>query len=267
MVDVRLSSDTGLRLPTVVALVLTALLAISFGVIAAIPQTAHASGNTKVLVLTKAKEKGELSDLIEEAKTYKYNKKGLIKAVKTSGSYWDSEPNSYKYVKTYSYDKKYRLKSCSEKDVSGGSSSPTKVTYRLNKKGYVVKGSNAAKYTYNSKGRLIRLNDNGSTMKFSYNKKGRLTSYARGSDGEWGNAQKLKYDKKGRIVSPSDAEKATYKSGRLKTVALAYYPGEINSVKTFTFKKITVPKKYAKMIKAQQAALIWGILPVEAAHR
>ena len=65
----------------------------------------------------------------------------------------------------------------------------------------------------------------------------------------------------------SDAEKAAYKSGRLKTVTLAYYPGEINSVKTFTFKKVTVPKKYAKMIKAQQAALIWGILPVEAAHR
>lgn len=225
------------------------------------------AGNTKVLVVTKVKEKGELSDLIAVTKTYTYNKKGLIKTVKTSGSYWDSEPTSYKYVKTYSYDKKYRLKSCSDRDVSGGSSSSTKVTYKLNKKGYVVKGSNAVKYTYNPKGRLITLNDNGSAMKFSYNKKGRLTSYSRGSYGEWGKAQKLKYGKKGRIVRPSDAEKVAYKSGRLKTVTLAYYPGEINSVKTFTFKKVTVPKKYAKMIKAQQAALIWGILPVEAAHR
>ena len=260
-----MSARMSMRMLMVAVVLLVGALTVSLGMVAATPEAAHASGKTKVWVVTKDQLKeGGYTETI----AFAYNKNGLLKNSKHTFDESVSTRNVYKY------DSKGRLKSSINVWGSGPSDRDT-TTYKRNSKGYVTKSiekigsqSYVMTFSYNSKGKLTKLNTPEGYAKYGYNKKGRLTSKSL----EWA-TDKLKYDKKGRIKAvirigdDSTKEKATYTSGRVSKITVYDADGAKQSVRTFTYKKVSVPKKYAKMVKAQQAALIWDIVPLAAAHR
>ena len=260
-----------------VAVLSAILLSVSLGLVSVAPDTAQAAGKkTVVWVITKIKQKDSYGE--SSVTSYTYKKNGLVKAYKANGS-----------AQTFSYDKRYRLKGGSQKyngKVFG------KNTYKLDKKGRVVKsvykptnGSSTSvdgKYKYNSKGQLVKSSGLVCDLTYKYTGKG-LVSVRRILDGsaeEPAGKEKYTYDKKGNIatmVRTFDDEPGattttttytnTYKKGKLVKRAIVGENDWDNYTETIKYKKVAVPKSLAKMVKAQQQAILTGLFPIYTAHK
>lgn len=185
------------------------------------------------------------SDDFTERITYK---DGLMSKVKRTG-YHSS-------VQTYKYD-------------SSGNMIDDIFTY--DSKGRVIAHDNY-RYKYNKAGKLAKIEFSNDDITYTYEKytykKNKLVSWKSGSS----ERNNIKYDKKGYIKSYSTVLKMgfkpiknrfkvknTYKKGRLvKSVSMRKGSGNKyikESVSTYKYKKVKVPKKYVAKIKAQQMYL------------
>jgi hypothetical protein len=260
-----------MAIPVLLAMLLALAGAVAFAAIA--PAQAQAKGTTTVYVLTKANVVNK-EDSMYNTLTYAYTKNGLLKTKK------NAEKGNEKYAKVYSYKytKKNALKSCSEKE---GKELVSKTTYAVTKKGYVKKSvwadawgeKSVKKYAYDKKGRLKQLTDEGNVSKYTYTSKSK-TKTIKGKYVK----ETYKYDSHGYPTGyttsydePGDYAN-TYKSGLLKK--REFQASSWKEVITYKYKKINVPTSVAKMVEAQQYALITElgapgakILPFEAAHK
>ena len=140
----------------------------------------------------------------------------------------------------------------------------SKVTYKWN--GLNLKITDT--YKYNKKGRIVqakRKNAGNYLVKYSYDKKGRLSKVTESFRITKTKVEKyttsLKYDSKGYVVQEKHKDgahkftnkfKNTYANGALVKRELKGIP---ESAEEITYKTISVPSKYVKKVKAQQAAL------------
>ena len=202
-------------------------------------------------------------------KKISYNKNGFISKISLSQ---DAEFGKYSETQTWKY-KNNKMKSIKLQFNSDGTkgTGTTKGTYdskgRLTKIAY--KGSDGFthifKYEYDKKGRIIKsteiLPENKFVSKFKYNSKGQVIK----TETDDGSIFKSSYNKKGdvikyEIINPDATITYTYdrtynKKGLLTGVTqtdIQNGQSSIASKATFTYKKIRVKKKLAKMIKKQQ---------------
>jgi len=192
-----------------------------------------------------------------------YNK-GLISKVKNDTMYFQYYRNS-------------NGKITKSKDLSSGR------TYGVKKdrKGRIIEAESyepysgkkmwgLVKYAYDSKNRCTKYVVSGDTIntwKYRYNSKGQLTKAKFSPFGSFKNGYEMyryTYDKKGKvkkakystvgdekyIIQDSSVTnyKNKYSNGRLKTVV-----SDNGATWTFYYKKVNVPKKYVKRIKAEQS--------------
>lgn len=182
----------------------------------------------------------------DNGSTYKftYNKKGLLTKMKSSDE-----------TTTYTYDKKNRLTKKSSKDSYGFK---TTTTYQYNKKNLVTKavykesGPEAMgtpmnyAYTYNKKGYVTKEKHTGfqtETITYTYDDNGNLK---KAKYSEYTTTVENTYED-GRLVSQSSKDKGKYTDS--------------SSDRTYTYKEVTVPKKYAKTVKAQQRSILNNSIP------
>lgn len=232
----------------VTKMALSVVLALSLCSLAASPAFAAGSkaGTKKISVVTKI---GETS--------YSYNAKGLIAKTRTS---WGIT-TKYKYSGTKIVSAKSSDGSTVKASYKGGRIS--KVTYKW--KGLNSKITDTYKY---KKGRVVqatRKNAGNYLVKYSYDKKGRLSKVTENFRITKTKVEKyttsLKYDSKGYVVQEKHKDGAykftnkfqnTYANGVLVKRQLKGIP---ESAEEITYKTISVPSKYVKKVKAQQAAL------------
>lgn len=260
-----------------IAILMTAaLLATAFGIAALSPQQAYAGSKEKVWVVTKKTTKWG-SDT--QSTTISYNKNGLFSKVNVTRTYVDGKnKETYKDAYEYTYDKKNRLKSEKGKDGT--------YTYKLDKKGRVVKGTWKAKggdgsytteYSYNSKGQLKTYTAFVGLSTYTYDKKGRVETEKVDSPEVGKYSYTCKYDAKNHLKkvveksSGASSVTSTYKNTYNKKGCLTQQKiyddrKKLNATTTFTYKQVSVPKSVAKMVKMQQASVVDGILPFAAAH-
>lgn len=182
---------------------------------------------------------------------YTYSGKKLKKVVDTPNEGYDALE---KETTTYTYDKKDRVK----KSVSKSKSTTTTTTFSYDSKSRVKK-------------EIMKIKSSGTTKTYiatyTYNKKGLPTKLTvKDGSGKVAMVTKYTYDKKGNptkevfdygTMTSTLTNKYTYKSGRVtKVVATteyseAGYPKGENK-KTYTYKKIKVPKSYQATIEEQQ---------------
>ena len=146
-----------------------------------------------------------------------YDKKGRVAKLKSSGN------SSYaNYTVSYSYGSKNRVKKTVWKYASPGQ-------------------NRTEKYTYGKKGRLTaKKSSAGMTILFGYDSKGNLTGFQAKSGPT-------------RYVFNT----YTYKNGRIaKRVQGMNGVGGRTSTNSFSYKKVSVPKKYVSLIKRQQRVLV-----------
>jgi len=269
------SKSLGIRSIAVACVILAFTLAASLGMAAATPGNAYAGSKTNVYVVTKIVYK---SDQYKTTNTYTY-KNGLVTKV-TAKNVANGDASSS--VSKYTYTSKKALKS---KVNTYDGKTNYKSTYTTNSKGYVTKASttytgdspkNVTKYSYKG-GKLTKSANKYSTTSYTYYSNGNFkTSTYKASEGDDTFKTTYSYDKKGnlkKIVSGSpDASiketttfKNTYKNGRLAKQVLSF-AGSFSETATFTYKKVSVPKSIAKMVKSQQNLLISTRLPFETAH-
>ena len=255
----------------VVCVGLAFALAASLGLAALAPGNAYAEGKTSVWVVSQSTTKQSDGKFTTK---YTYNKNGLVAKTNSNSKYTD---DSYTVATQYTYSSKNALK----KEVSkfNGKANYT-VTYTADSKGRVTKavykyvegGKVTEKYSYDSKGRLTKASYSGGSSKYTYNAKGYVVSQKWKSPDDTIKFSYI-YDAKGYLKTTKyngeiDGKfKNTYKNGRL--VKRVFYSGDGTSSgkQTITYKKISVPKSLAKMVKAQQRLLIVGTLPFASAHK
>ena len=187
-----------------------------------------------------------------------YNKNGLLTKISTGDGYATQYTYSGSKIKNFY--------------TSGGG---TRFSSGVNtyKNGKLVKvdnygsnGGNTYHHTYTYKnGRIAKrsgtIADQPITKKYAYNKKGyvkKMTQTTRSSS----SSTKYAYDKKGNLTKKTGPSSYTYKNKYdkrgLLTSKTTIYSGSSSSTIKYSYKRITVPKKYAKAVKAQQRALING---------
>lgn len=250
--------------PKTLALAFAAFAIATFAAMAiALPQSAWAApasdqlaaGNAKLSDQAGSKTMWVLTGVKDDygSTSFTYNAKGLL----------TKEKSKYQ-TSTYAYDKKNRLKSSTSK--SNGFKA-TKITYTLNKKGWVVKSksagsSTAIKYQYNKNGKFLKMvlpYKTGKSQTITYDKKGNIAKMT-------SSAAKVtfKYDAKG------NATKQTYSYSNKKNVTTfkntydkngllvksVHKSSGYKTTETYTYKQITVPKAAQKMVKSQQWTLL-----------
>lgn len=229
------------------------------------PMHAQAASKKKVWVITSKTEKeiqhyvseGEPAQYVTTNSTkYSYNKNGLL--VKTSRKGTNLLPlvNSWKYDSKGNYkkwtsklkDKKWEkstfsLKFDKKKRVKRIDSKQDGYTYEnncaYNGKGRCKKFGNDVKVSYTGKGYIKKIGNSVTTDKITRNAKGDMT--------------KIKHAGYGSTTTAKIQN--TYKSGRLAswTVTAKYAQDNLSETQgTFKWKKISVPKKLVKKVKAQQ---------------
>jgi len=237
-------TDVLKRSSFLMAACLAAALISTGALVAVTPDQAQASSTKKVWVVTKAVHKnGLIQDPTNWSEVYKYNDAGLI----TKAGFV-----------SYSYDKKYRFKA--EKMFG------ERYTFKYDKKGRVSDIKNAnAKYVYNSKGYLKQYKS-GLSQNYKYDSKGRLTRITgQGDQADIDN--RFVYDSKNHVKSYYMSEyemqlkiKNTYKGSRLTKQQIADSEGNTETV-IYKYKKVSVPSKAVKMVKAQQKWVFIDNLP------
>lgn len=251
--------------------------AVVFSMSAQIGKT-YAASKKSVYVLSKVYyDKKAKANLYE---SYSYNSKGLVKKLaygKSGQIYWK-----------YKYDKKNRL-ALSGRFVNDWMNN--KYTYKNGKlvkfTGYYSEkfggkkklAGNKASFKYNSKkqiksakvsGKLPDLETGATkktsfTIKYTYDKKGHVKKKYHPYPGDI-TTHYYTYDKKGNLIKDVTKHKegnlvdevtyeCTYKNGRLVKRTETWGDGE-STTQIFTYKKIKVPKKLVKTVKAQQ----WSFL-------
>ena len=172
------------------------------------------------------KEKASAGDVLN---TYwKYDKKGNYKKQYCKHVTASGEKSSWKYV--LKFDSKKRVKSYAEDQYADN---PYKLKY--NSKGRCKKYG-FWKVKTNSKGWVTKLSESGQTEKFTRDSKGNFTRIKTSG-----------YDNSITRI------RNTYKSGRL---ASWIDDSESTVEGKLTWKKISVPKKYVKKVKAQQRWIV-----------
>ena len=179
----------------------------------------------KIVKVTDVPKKGYES-LSKEVTKNTYNSKGLLKkSVVTS--------KEGKTTTTYKYDSKKRLTSTTSKTKRGGKTYESKV-----------------KISYNAKGQMKKISSGGFSISYEYDKYGMSTKETTkwknedGTAGEMVNEYENQY-KKGRLIKRIERRK----SGDADFL-------DYENITTYTYKKIKVPKKYAKKVKEQQKDII-----------
>lgn len=189
-----------------------------------------------------------------------YNKSGLV--TKRAGKY---------ETKKYSYSKK-RVKAYTT--TTSYARTKTKVSY--DKRGRVAKlkssGSSSyanytVSYSYGTKNRVKKATwkyaspSSNRTVSYTYGKKGRLTA-SKSSDGM---KTLYGYDSKGNLTGFQAKSGSTryvfntytYKNGRIaKRVQETNGVGGWTIADSYSYKKVSVPKKYVSLIKKQQRVLV-----------
>ena len=284
-----------LAIQTVSRVTLGALLALAafafvLGMIATQPDNAYAASETS-LVTSAAKAASKTVTLpvitrvkidtpygtVTEALSYKTN--GLVKSIKTDddNTYYD---NHQVYTYKFTYTKKNKLKSMQY--IQNDSGATTNYSFTRDKKGRVVKCASdnvwndvdtfEHTYKYNKKSQLktytyhqLQGNSETNTKKYTYDKNGNVkTLGTNGSDNTYSS------DRRGSITKMMNSSgttliscKNTYKSNKLvKRVAKRFYGDD---AKTYTYKisykKMKVPATLARMVKAQQYAIVFDQRP------
>lgn len=247
-----------------VAVAGVAVAAVAVGATAFVPAQAQAASTENVYVISKEVQKTTIDSGKSYYKyqyKYKYTSSGLIKSRK--GKYTSSEGSQYttKYSTVYSYGANGRFASCAYNDTGGGDSDAymnryyvCKLGFKLDGKGRVKTVKGLANIKYSGKGYPQKVSKSGWYNKFTWDGRGRVKSMKHWERGEGTTTIGYTYDSKGSVASCSwgDMEyKNTYKSGRL---AKRSAPTEFGGTETvrYSYKKIKVPKKFVKQVKAQQ---------------
>ena len=154
------------------------------------------------------------------------------------------------------------------------------MTFKTNSSGFVTQqswkgsgGTSVQKYTYNKKGQLTKSVGEYNTIVYKYDGKGRVKKLTETVKPDGSYAMTFKYDSKGYLTKELTNGKTTikyantYKGARL--VKQVQTPTEYGSARTttYTYKKLSVPKAAAPMVKAQQRYLLVGITAFAAAHK
>jgi len=199
----------------------------------------------------------------DEALTFKYayTKQGLLKKITNV---------TYKEANTFAYDARNRFKSM---NFYGW-----KTAFTCDKKGRVskTKDKKPVKYTYDAKGYLKKYVSTAQTSTYTYDKKGRLAKLVMQGYATQGyrDVYKYTYDEFGQLKSVKGAEKATIQntydeSGRLAMQTVK--SGGSETILTYSYKRVTVPKKLVKQVKAQQKSVyleqVFSGVPIEAAYK
>ena len=249
-----------------VALVISSLTAVMLGAVFAVPKHAYASGTTTVY-LVKSKTNYE-TDGSKGMQKYTYNANGLVTSQKNT--YISNGEKDTPIAFTYAYNG-LELKNGVQKY---GSSVIGRYTFKTNSKGWTEKcvwtsASITEKYKYNSKGQVTKYdNPNVNPMYFTYNSQGYVKKMV-----EDGITYKFKYDENGQITKRLRGKYIEYnyvnkyKSGRLMKQIAKDSNGNVSFRTVFKYKRFEVPKKAAKMIKAQQQAIIANLVPIASAHK
>lgn len=237
------------------------------------PGNAYAKGKkTEVWVVTKIAEKSPEGSY---SQAMKYNKNGLLSVhsdTYASGRDKNTNVTSYKYKKnklkswTYKADGKVAGTAKVKLDKKGR---PVSATYKAKKQKFTYKYT----FGYNAKGQLVKYSNYLSSHKYAYDKAGRVVKDIDNNAESGLYRMTYAYDKAGNITkvayngSLERTVKNSYKNGRLvkQNETIADDGTKVTAV--YTYKKVKVPKSYAKMVKMQQDALVRGILPVESAHK
>ena len=187
-----------------------------------------------------------------------YNKSGLVTKINNGGGYATQYTYSGSKIKNF---------------YTSGEGTRFSSGVNTYKNGKLVKvdnyGSHSGNtyhhtYTYKN-GRIVKrsgtIADQTITKKYSYNKKGyiaKMTTTTRSGS----KATKYAYDKRGNLTKEAGTSNRTYKNKYNKrgliTAKTTSYSASSSSTIKYSYKRITVPKKYVKAIKAQQRALING---------
>ena len=267
MSGLRVTSMRGMACALVVA---TLVMVASFAMVAATPASAHAEGKTSVWVVKSVKSTYDGGSSVSN---YTYSNKGLVKSLKEVYKY---DSDSQTFVDAYAYTSKNAYKG---QTVKMDGKTVAKYTFTNDSKGRVTKSSYkvdgkkyVTKYAYNKKGQVSKATfDDGNYTKFSYSG-GLMTKTV--SKGEYGSyTTTYKYDKKGYPTKVyydgglTASYKNTYKNGKLVKRSVKDESGKVYSKITYTYKKVSVPKSLAKMVKAQQRIAITQELPLVTAHK
>lgn len=249
-----------------IAMVLSLLLVM--GAVLAVVSPAYAASSKTVYVLKTVKQNGY------KMNTYSYDSKGRLK--KGSLMYgsseceltYNSKNRLTKFRRSfnewcnfdYTYSSKGRVTKVNNYYTF---TSDNKYAYdglqsklKYNSKGKVYKEivtdgrkTYTNKFTYNSKGLLtkavIKYPQRKGTYKYTYDGKKNVKKvvFTTGTDGSETQTYDNEYDSKGRL--------------KKRTITFSSDAGDENTVTyTYSYKKMTVSSKYAKMIKAQQWLLL-----------
>lgn len=205
---------------------------------------------------------------------YTYNSKGFLKKCKTSLSTYKYTYCGEKIVKVTDVPKKgydslskevtertYNNKGLLKKEVIESKEETTTLTYKYNSKNqrtsYTIKvkrdgktSKSTVKISYNAKGQMKKISSGGFSISYEYDKYGMSTKETTkwknedGTAGEMVNEYENQY-KKGRLIKRIERRK----SGDADFL-------DYENITTYTYKKIKVPKKYAKKVKEQQKDII-----------
>ena len=195
----------------------------------------QASSKTKVYVVSKISGNGKTF-------SYAYNKNGLVKRMISGGA-----KTTYKYsgTKLKSFDSEagrnvVKYKNGKAVKVARAYGSGYYDTWSYDKKGRVTKyashtplGTGKIVYTYSKNGRIAKASSafgaaSPDIIRPTYDKKGNVTSWS-------GRSFKISYNKSGRATARTISSSGTEK---------------------FTYKRISIPKKYLKAVKAQQRCVL-----------
>jgi len=275
---------------TICLLAAIALIA-SCSVLAFGADNAQAATKKKVNVIKNMKVVVPCTDYDEvSTDSFSYNSVGLVKKVKSTEKHGDI---FYRSKATLTYKKRV-LKKMVEAYIEGASDKIT-IAFKADGKGRVgkktVKGGHPYKYTYDSKGHLKKITWRSDgwdcSYKYKYDSKGRVTKIIYDDPSYADGIYRFKYDKHGQILKSWDAglhekgkgdcytHKNTYKHGRL-VKKVVKRGSHVVETRTYTYKKVSVPKSLVKMVKGQQRVLtndyIMQIYPspylgIESAHK
>ena len=272
MVSSRVNS---IRIMGASCLMLAVALVAALGMAAVAPDNAMAAGKTKMAVVTKVTT--TWNDGSVNKTGVNYYSSGLQKTRNYSYT-WDGETS--KNSNSLVYDKKYRLKSMTQKD---GKKTIGTYSFKWDNKGRVksaswkAKGASKSTYTskyyYNNKGQVRKTTTFMGASTFAYNSDGTLKKWIDDNDETGKTTYTYKYDNQG---NPSKSYyngntdfiyKNTYKGGKLVKVKACYNDGSVAYTKTFKYKTVSVPKSLKKMVNTQQTSTMFEILPFAAAHK
>lgn len=267
------------RTPLIAIALFAAMLIAALGMAALTPSSAHAATTEKTWVITSVKY-ASYAPASTRKTTYTYNAKGLMNKEKIVTVYGSNDPSTQ--ITTYTYTPKNRLKSMT---VAANGTKNITGTFKYDSAGRVVGAtrtyltnglSTTRTYSYNAAGQLIKDAAMLGVSKYTYDNAGRIKKIVENSDETGKSVLTFAYDDRNNVTkltqdgSYVSSFKLTYKNERLAKVVLFGNGGNKESVTTYTYKEIAVPKKAKAMVQSQQEKLIryTGYTPsFETAHK